>query len=98
MNDPRSCGFRHLKRPTTSRRYEETIPKDIVELANHYDTPIRTRLDMAPENAILRQARLGHYDLVVMGVGAPAGETLYFGKIAAVVLDNSQHSIPFVSS
>jgi len=53
---------------------------------------------MAPENAILRQARLGHYDLVVMGVGAPAGETLYFGKIAAVVLDNSQHSIPFVSS
>jgi nucleotide-binding universal stress UspA family protein len=56
------------------------------------------RLDLAPEDAILRQARLGRYDLVVMGVGRPAGETLYFGKIAATVLENSQHSILFVST
>jgi len=91
---------RRLKRPTMSRRHEETILKDIVELAERYDTPIRTalRLDIAPEDAILRQARLGHYDLVVMGVGRPAGETLYFGKIAAAMLENSQHSILFVSS
>ena len=91
---------RRLKRPTMSRRHEEAILKDIVELAERYDTPIRTalRLDIAPEDAILRQARLGRYDLVVMGVGRPAGETLYFGKIAAAVLENSQHSILFVSS
>ena len=91
---------RRLRRPTTSRRHEEAILKDIVELADRYDTPIRTalRLDIAPEDAILRQARLGRYDLVVMGVGRPAGETLYFGKIAAAVLENSQHSILFVSS
>jgi nucleotide-binding universal stress UspA family protein len=91
---------RRLRRPTMSRRHEETILKDIVELADRYDTPIRTalRLDIAPEDAILRQARLGRYDLVVMGVGRPAGETLYFGKIAAAVLENSQHSILFVSS
>jgi nucleotide-binding universal stress UspA family protein len=91
---------RRLRRPTMSRRHEEAILKDIVELADRYDTPIRTalRLDIAPEDAILRQARLGRYDLVVMGVGRPAGETLYFGKIAAAVLENSQHSILFVSS
>ena len=91
---------RRLKRPTMSRRHEETILKDIVELAERYETPIRTalRLDIAPEDAILRQARLGHYDLVVMGVGRPAGETLYFGRIAAAMLENSQHSILFVSS
>ena len=91
---------RRLKRPTMSRRHEETILKDIVELADRYDTPIRTalRVDIAPEDAILRQARLGGYDLVVMGVGRPAGETLYFGRIAAAVLENSQHSILFVSS
>jgi len=91
---------RRLRRPTMSRRHEETILKDIVELADRYDTPIRTalRLDIAPEDAILRQARLGRYDLVVMGVGRPAGETLYFGRIAAAVLENSQHSILFVSS
>jgi Kef-type K+ transport system membrane component KefB/nucleotide-binding universal stress UspA family protein len=91
---------RRLRRPTRSRRHEEIILKDIVELADRYDTPIRTalRVDIAPEDAILRQARLGHYDLVVMGVGRPAGETLYFGKIAAAVLDDSQHSLLFVSS
>ena len=91
---------RRLRRPTMSRRHEEAILKDIVELADRYDTPIRTalRLDIAPEDAILRQARLGRYDLVVMGVGRPAGEALYFGKIAAAVLENSQHSILFVSS
>jgi nucleotide-binding universal stress UspA family protein len=91
---------RRLRRPTMSRRHEETILKDIVALADRYDTPIRTalRLDISPEDAILRQARLGRYDLVVMGVGRPAGETLYFGKIAAAVLENMQHSILFVSS
>jgi len=91
---------RRLRRPTASRRHEEAILKDIVELADRYDTPIRTalRLDTAPEDAILRQARLGSYDLIVMGVGRPASETLYFGKIAAAVLENSQHSMLFVSS
>jgi nucleotide-binding universal stress UspA family protein len=91
---------RRLRRPTATRRHEEAILKDIVELADRYDKPIRTalRLDTAPEDAILRQARLGNYDLVVMGVGRPAGETLYFGKIAAAVLENSQHSMLFVSS
>jgi len=63
-------------------------------------SPIRTalRLDIAPEDAVLRQARLGRYGLIVIGVGRPAGKTLYFGKIAAAVLENSQHSILFVSS
>ena len=91
---------RRLRRPTRTRRHEEAILKDIVDLADRYHTPIRTalRLDIAPEDAILRQARLGRYDLVVMGVGRPAGETLYFGKIAAAVLENSQHSMLFVSS
>jgi Kef-type K+ transport system membrane component KefB/nucleotide-binding universal stress UspA family protein len=91
---------RRLRRPTATRRHEEAILKDIVELADRYETPIRTalRLDTAPEDAILRQARLGSYDLVVMGVGRPAGETLYFGNIAAAMLENSQHSMLFVSS
>ncbi|MFI5015669.1 MAG: cation:proton antiporter [Hyphomicrobiales bacterium] len=95
-----SAAQRRPKRPSMSRSHEEAILKDIVELADRYDTPIRTalRLDMAPEDAILRQARLGRYDLVVMGVGRPAGETLYFGRIAAAVLENLQHSILFVSS
>jgi nucleotide-binding universal stress UspA family protein len=56
------------------------------------------RLDVSPEDAILRQARLGHYNLIVLGVGRPAGEALFFGKVAAAVLENSNCSILFVSS
>jgi nucleotide-binding universal stress UspA family protein len=56
------------------------------------------RLNVAPEDAILRQARLGNYNLIVMGVGRPAGKTLFFGKVAAAALENSDRSILFVSS
>jgi nucleotide-binding universal stress UspA family protein len=91
---------RRLRRPTPSRRYEEAVLKEIVDLADRYGRPIRTalRLDVSPEDAILRQARLGHYNLIVMGVGRPAGDTLFFGKVAAAVLENSGHSLLFVSS
>jgi nucleotide-binding universal stress UspA family protein len=91
---------RRLQRATPTRRYEESILKDIVDLADRYGRSIRTalRLDISPEDAILRQARLGQYNLIVMGVGRPAGETLFFGKVAAAVLENSNSSILFVSS
>jgi Kef-type K+ transport system membrane component KefB/nucleotide-binding universal stress UspA family protein len=91
---------RRLRRPTTTHHYEEAVLKDIVELADREGRSIRTalRLDVSPEDAILRQARLGHYNLIVMGVGRPAGETLFFGKVAAAILENSDCSILFVSS
>jgi nucleotide-binding universal stress UspA family protein len=91
---------RRLRRPTPSRRYEEAVLKEIVDLADRYGRPIRTalRLDVSPEDAILRQARLGHYNLIVMGVGRPAGDTLFFGKVADAVLENSGYSLLFVSS
>ena len=73
---------RRLKRPTPTRRHEEAVLKEIVELADHYGRSIRTalRLDIAPEDAILRQASPGNYNLIVMGVGRQAGETLFFGQ------------------
>jgi nucleotide-binding universal stress UspA family protein len=93
-------GAAQRRQQTSTRRYEESALKDIVHLADRYSRPIRTalRLDISPEDAILRQARLGHYNLIVMGVGRPASETLFFGKVAAAVLDNSKSSILFVSS
>lgn len=45
------------------------------------------------EDAILRQGRLGHYNLIPLGVGRPAGDALFFGKVAAI-LENSNCS-PF---
>jgi nucleotide-binding universal stress UspA family protein len=91
---------RRLRRPTPSRRYEEAVLKEIVHLADRYGRSIRTalRLDVSPEDAILRQAHLGQYNLIIMGVGRPAGDTLFFGKIAAAILENSKNSLLFISS
>lgn len=61
-------------------------------------TAARLRLDIAPEDAILRQASPGNYNLIVRGVGRQAGETLFFGRVAAAVLENSDRSLLFVSN
>ncbi len=87
-------------RGTPSRRHEEEILKDIVALGERYDRPIRTSLkvDIAPEEAILRKVRSGRHNLVVMGVNRRPGETLFFGNVAAAVLQQAKVSILFISN
>ena len=82
------------------RRAGEAILKEIVDLADQYGVPIRTalRVNMAAEDAILRQARIGRYCLIVMGVARRPGETLFFGNVAESVLESSDRSVLFVAS
>jgi Kef-type K+ transport system membrane component KefB/nucleotide-binding universal stress UspA family protein len=77
---PRSNG----KKKKRSRRYEEAILKDIVKLGETYDTDIKTevRADVAPDDAILKQASKRHHNLIVLGVGRRPGEKLFFGETA----------------
>jgi len=81
------------------RRNELGVLKDIAALAERYDVPLRntTRADMAPDQAILREASRG-YDLVVLGVSRRPGDMLFFGNTAAAVLERSPTSILFVAS
>jgi Kef-type K+ transport system membrane component KefB/nucleotide-binding universal stress UspA family protein len=81
------------------RRNELGMLKDIAALAERYDVPLRntTRADMAPDEAILREAGRG-YDLVVLGVSRRPGDMLFFGNTAAAVLERSPTSILFVAS
>jgi nucleotide-binding universal stress UspA family protein len=88
------------RRAGRSRRGGEEILKDIASLADRYDVPVRTamRVDLAAEDAILRQARLGGHDLIVMGVTRRPGETLSFGDVATAVLESSERSVLYVAS
>jgi nucleotide-binding universal stress UspA family protein len=81
------------------RRSELGMLKDIAALAERYDVPLRntTRADVAPDQAILREAGRG-YDLVVLGVSRRPGDMLFFGNTAAAVLERSPTSILFVAS
>src|SRR5690606_33837735 len=51
-------------------RRGESILKDIVGLGEQHGVLVKTmiRADTSPEDAILRQARLGKHNLIVMGV------------------------------
>lgn len=74
--------------------------RDIVDLGKAYGVDVkgtvRTRRDA--ENAIVREARGGRYDLLVMGVSPRPGDQLFFGEIPADLLHRAPCSLLFVAS
>ncbi len=86
-------------RKRATRRNERAILKDIGALGDRYDVDVRstTLMNLAPGEAIIREAKRG-YDLVVLGVSRRPGETLFFGDTAAAVLERSDTSNLFVAS
>ncbi len=96
----RSDGAGRIRRGADTRRNEEAVLKDIAELADRYDARVRTalRIDAAAEEAILREAKRGNYDLIVLGVTRRPGDTLFFGNMAAAVLERGDTAILFVAS
>jgi nucleotide-binding universal stress UspA family protein len=82
------------------RRHEQAILKEIVQMADRYDVTVRTavRSDVAPDEAILAQAKKGGHDLIVMGVQRRPGDKLFFGDTAAAVFEKSPVSLLFLSS
>ncbi|MGD9507473.1 MAG: cation:proton antiporter [Geminicoccaceae bacterium] len=81
-------------------RRGESILKDIVGLGEQHGVLVKTmiRADTSPEDAILRQARLGKHNLIVMGVTRRPAITLTFGKVASAVLDSSDRSLLYLVS
>ena len=86
-------GFRLLQQ-------EQAIMKDFVEMADRYDVAAKTavRADLAPDKAILTEAKEAQHDLIIMGVSRRPGDRLFFGETAAAVLDKSPASILFVAT
>ena len=56
------------------------------------------RVDAAADDAVLKEARRGKCDLIILGVTRRPGETLTFGGMADKLLANSSMSILFVAS
>jgi len=91
---------RNLRNALRSRRQHEAILRDAVEMADRYNVDIRTdvKVDVAADDAILRQANANRNTVIVMGVNRRPGDTLFFGNVAAAILEKSRRSILFVSS
>jgi Kef-type K+ transport system membrane component KefB/nucleotide-binding universal stress UspA family protein len=88
------------RRQIRARRHEQAILKDVVELAEQYDQKITTavRADVAPDEAIIKEAEREEHDLIVMGVSRRPGGKLFFGDTAARVFENARASILFLES
>jgi Kef-type K+ transport system membrane component KefB/nucleotide-binding universal stress UspA family protein len=91
---------RRLRQALATRRSERAIMKDIASIGDNFETPIRiaARTDDTPAAAILREARRGGYDLIVMGVSRRPGDRLFFGNVSQALLENDEFSILFVAS
>jgi Kef-type K+ transport system membrane component KefB/nucleotide-binding universal stress UspA family protein len=77
----------------------EAAIREVKELAGHYDISVtgRIRKVSGTQNAILREIRSGHHDLLVMGVSPRSGDQLFFGDVPAEILERAECSLLFVS-
>lgn len=88
------------RRQNLASRQEEEVVRDIVELADRRDQPVRVRRAVSGPwpLAILRQAEREDATLIVLGVALRSGETLPFGETADRLLEASPRSLLFVAS
>jgi nucleotide-binding universal stress UspA family protein len=98
-SSPSGGNGKSAARKRATRRGELAVLKDIAALGERFEVKVHstTRANLAPDEAILREAKRG-YDLIVLGVSRRPGDTLFFGNTAAAVLDRSNISNLFVAS
>ncbi|HYD05363.1 MAG TPA: cation:proton antiporter, partial [Reyranella sp.] len=88
------------RRRAILHQHEQAALKELVAWAERYDTETRVtvRTDLGPEEAILREVKQHHFDLVVMGVNRRPGEALFFGNVAGAVIEDAEASVLLLSS
>jgi Kef-type K+ transport system membrane component KefB/nucleotide-binding universal stress UspA family protein len=94
--DARSLRTRRL----LASRHEEAVLREIVEIADHYEVHVRTKIkvSVSPAVAILEEADSAHDTLIVLGVATRPSEALLFGNTADQLLETSRSSLLFVAS
>jgi nucleotide-binding universal stress UspA family protein len=95
------AGGQRSGRPHSAlHQHEQAALKELVAWAERYDTEVRVtvRTNMSPQDAILREVKRSHFDLVVMGVNRRPGEALFFGNVAGEVIADAEASVLLLSS
>jgi Kef-type K+ transport system membrane component KefB/nucleotide-binding universal stress UspA family protein len=79
---------------------EQALLRDICRIGEQLGVRVRTatRRNPEPEEAILRQMKLGGHDLIVMGVSPRPGPNLFFGDVPAAILERADRSVVFVAN
>ena len=88
------------RRRLLARRHEEAVLREIVEVADHYEVRVHTKIKISdsPAVAILEEADGASDTLIVIGVATRPSEALLFGNTADQLLENGRHSLLIVNS
>jgi Kef-type K+ transport system membrane component KefB len=83
----------------TARRDAAEVVKEVKAIAEFHEVAMNSviRTDLSAEDAILRQARRGRHNLVLLGVSRRPGKRLSFGELATALLESSDRSLLFVA-
>jgi len=93
-------GKRKSGRGSRLHQHEQAALKELVTWAERYDTEanVSVHTELPPHEAILREIKRHHFDLVVMGVNRRPGEALFFGNVAGAVIEDAEASVLLLSS
>jgi Kef-type K+ transport system membrane component KefB len=82
-----------------ARRDAAEVVKEVKAIAEFNEVPLKSaiRTDISAEDAILRQARRGRHNLIVLGVSRRPGKALSFGELATALLESSDRSLMFIA-
>src|SRR5262249_29188507 len=82
-----------------ARRDAAEVVKEIKAIAEFNEVPLKSavRTDISAEDAILRQARQGRHDLIVLGVSRRPGRALSFGELPTALLESADRSLMFIA-
>jgi K+:H+ antiporter len=82
------------------RSTADAIIREVVRLGDQYGIQVKGAIRWArsPADAIQRQLALGHHNLLVVGVSPRSGDALFFGQVAAELLDKAPCSLLMIAS
>jgi Kef-type K+ transport system membrane component KefB/nucleotide-binding universal stress UspA family protein len=95
-----SNGRSRKRRGFRANRQEQAIVKEVLDIADRYDVTAATVIhaDMAPDQAILTEAKKPGHNLIIMGVNRRPGDKLFFGDTTATVFEKAPAAMVFVAS
>jgi Kef-type K+ transport system membrane component KefB/nucleotide-binding universal stress UspA family protein len=97
-NRPRSWQHR-LGAALASASSADAIIREVVRLGEHYGVEVKgvVRSIGTPQDAISHHLHQGGHNLLVMGVNPRPGDQLFFGEVAAELLERAQCSVLFIA-
>lgn len=98
FNDPVQAAT--LSRVSDTTNVQRSAFEQLDQIASFYDVKLEkvTSQEGSPELAILKHARRGRFNLIILGVSRRAGSNLSYGTVADTLLETADRSVVFVET